>query len=557
MADYTTEMLYRLCSQDLHGLYAKNAKKFDWIASRCDEDTISRPTFSAALTHYQKSGRTPGSIDALIKYVVINPDGVAEFEKTEAIEQDLRGLLNYEPDNSLDDNLLLDALFSDTRKKWDVHIYKTAASISIGARPSPDKYKAIGPDAATRWLRSELSKLDVNFDEEAEDIQSVDTSKLIHLGSTRDEDNWTFNLNVQPLSAIEMEEMKWLWPNRIPAGKLTIISGKTDAGKSVCLVDFASRVSAGSDWPDGEKNVYGPRKVLFASSEDDPNDTLAPRFTAAGANFDNVLIPRLTMRSPESDSEHNANLNLKRDLTTLVKAIKANPDIALLVLDPITSYLGDININKDEEVRPLFDRLIQLAAKTGITILGLVHSSKRSDVDAAQKIMGASSVSAAARAAWTFSRDSEDKELYRMALAKGNVLKKKTGFEYRIVDAEVEIRGKKTTHPKIQWGKETDVDANDLLQAERAKARENRDDRASNIAIAVLRETVPGFAADVFKKAEQEGVAQATLYRAKNKLNIESDKSGGRSWWYFPGEKGDPALKPVIVETYIPEEVAV
>ncbi len=74
MADYAIEMLYRLCRQDLHSLYAKNAKKFDWIASRCNEDAISRATFSAALIHYQKCGRTPGSVDALIQYVRINPD---------------------------------------------------------------------------------------------------------------------------------------------------------------------------------------------------------------------------------------------------------------------------------------------------------------------------------------------------------------------------------------------------------------------------------------------------------------------------------------------------
>ncbi len=453
--------------------------------------------------------------------------------------------------------MLLDALFADSRKQWDVQIYKTAAAISIGARKSPDKYKEIGPDAAARWLRGELAKLDVNLDEDEEDIHAVDTSELIHLGSTRDEDNWTFNLNAQLASAVEMEEMQWLWPNRIPAGKIVIISGKPDCGKSLCMVDFVAHITTGSNWPDGERNVYGRRKVLFASSEDDAADTLVPRLKAAGADLNNVLLPKLTMRRPDSDNEHTANLNLQRDLTTLVKAMKTNPDIALLVLDPITSYLGGLNINKDEEVRPMFDKLIQLAAKTGVTILALVHSSKRSDVDALQKVMGASSVAGAARAVWTFSRDSEDKELYRMALAKGNVLKKKTGFEYRIVDAEVEIRGKKTTHPKIEWGKETDVDANDLLQAERAKTREGRDDRASNVAIAVLRETVPGFAADVYKKAEQEGVAQATLYRAKNKLGIESDKSGGRSFWYFPGEKGDPQLLKNVKDCTIPVDMVV
>lgn len=396
---------------------------------------------------------------------------------------------------------------------------------------------------------------------EEENIYKVDTTGLEWFGVTTDEDDFSYTLRVQRASQIKMKEMTWLWPGKVPSGKVTIVSGKADCGKTLCLIDWLARVTTGRDWPDGGKNTQSPRRVMVCSAEDDAADTMVPRMVAAGADLDKVLIPKITVRAKDSENETTGILNMKRDLLMIAKAIKANPDIAVLVLDPSTSYLGGANINRDEEVRPLMDKLILLGQKTGLTILALVHSNKRSDVDAVEKVMGASSVAAGARAVWTFAKDAEDKTLYRMGLAKGNVVKKKTGFEYRIADAEVEIGGKKCTYPKIQWGVETDVDASDMLQAERNKARNGGSDEDSkmNLAIAVLRETVPGFATDVFKKAEQDGVNERAIYRAKDKLGVQSDRSGrgGKAYWFFPGEKGDPTIKTVITETYIPEEAIV
>jgi hypothetical protein len=265
----------------------------------------------------------------------------------------------------------------------------------------------------------------------------------------------------------------------------------------------------------------------------------------------------MTVRAKDSNNEYDSVINIKRDLEMLARVILDNPDIAVLILDPITSYLGGANLNKDEEIRPLMNKLIAIGQRTGLTILALVHSNKRSDVDAVEKVMGASSVSAGARAVWTIARDADDKELFRMGLAKGNVVRKRTGFEYRIVGTPVEINGKMCDCPKLKWEKETDMDANDMLAADRDKSRNGGEDSKLSLAVAVIRETVPGFAKDALIRAENEGIHKRTLFRAKEKLGVETDQSRGRgkAWWYIPGEKGDPALKPVITETFIPEEV--
>ena len=47
------------------------------------------------------------------------------------------------------------------------------------------------------------------------------------------------------LSTVRPERVAWLWPGRIPRGKLTILDGDPGLGKSVLTMDLAARVSRG------------------------------------------------------------------------------------------------------------------------------------------------------------------------------------------------------------------------------------------------------------------------------------------------------------------------
>lgn len=53
------------------------------------------------------------------------------------------------------------------------------------------------------------------------------------------------------LADVEPEKVNWLWPARLPAGKLVILDGDPGVGKSTLAVDIAARVSTGREWPDG------------------------------------------------------------------------------------------------------------------------------------------------------------------------------------------------------------------------------------------------------------------------------------------------------------------
>ncbi|MGQ0635050.1 MAG: AAA family ATPase [Planctomycetaceae bacterium] len=56
----------------------------------------------------------------------------------------------------------------------------------------------------------------------------------------------------QPVARTTRRSVSWLWPGRIPLGKLTLLVGDVGVGKSLLMLDIAARLSRGLAWPDGE-----------------------------------------------------------------------------------------------------------------------------------------------------------------------------------------------------------------------------------------------------------------------------------------------------------------
>ena len=51
------------------------------------------------------------------------------------------------------------------------------------------------------------------------------------------------------------ENIRWLWPGRIPLGYVTLLVSDPGAGKSLVALDIAARVSTGAPWPDQEGQI--------------------------------------------------------------------------------------------------------------------------------------------------------------------------------------------------------------------------------------------------------------------------------------------------------------
>jgi putative DNA primase/helicase len=365
-------------------------------------------------------------------------------------------------------------------------------------------------------------------------------------------------LNIMEAHSIITEELRWLWPFRVPAFKVTLFAGKGGCGKSTVVIDIISRVTRGRDWPDGTKNVWGAKMVLMAFTEDDASDTVVPKLVAAGADLSLIKIISKVSGIMEGKA-YRRPFNLKDDMKLLEKALKENPDIALIALDPIASYYGDRDSNADKDMRPIFEGLQQLCARTETAVLGIIHHNKKSDLDALQRISGAGSMGNVTRAVWSFSRDPENKQEYFMSSAKNNNAPADLGgLKYSMVNVGVRLSsGQEDLKPRIEWLGATDMDANEVDQKTKDVQRVGgADTKIAKMKLWVKAELQAGakLATDMYRAAEREfgeGTGK-TLKRAQVEIGGLTTKAKPY-YWYLPGFEPTEVTSAIAEDPQIPE----
>jgi hypothetical protein len=336
-------------------------------------------------------------------------------------------------------------------------------------------------------------------------------------------------LRVERFADITAERLEWVWPDRIPAGKLTALAGSPDLGKSLVTIDIVARASTGRDWPDSE-NAIPACDVLMLVTEDDLNDTVKPRLMAAGTNMDRVhVITGVEIGDDRRD------FALDTDIKELRKLFQANPKIRLLIVDPISSFLGNADLNKEKEVRRVLTPFAQLAHETGVAVVAVAHFNKTVGVSSIHKIGGAVALVGVPRMVWGLAKNDENPELRLMAKIKGNVSGKESGLSYKIATRKVDIQGKPTEVAVISWEGPTSKTLDEVLSAA-ADPEEGKLRRAIGWLRGLLPQNGRGIlAGEVYRAAKQQGYSDATVRRAKEQLGVKHSKIGGKSMWSLAG----------------------
>jgi putative DNA primase/helicase len=355
-------------------------------------------------------------------------------------------------------------------------------------------------------------------------------------------------------TSIKAEPMTWLWKDRIPDGAITWIVGQPGNAKSLLTIEVVACATTGKQWPDGTPNTMGAVKVLMFCGEDDLAKTVVPRLMAAGADLTKVrFLDRRSFRGTVGDSKvPGRSIDLDQDMETLLGMLKANPDVKLLVADPITGIFGSKKIGKDEEVNPILEELVDLCKVTGLTFLGVSHTPKRTTNSSIEKISGGSSVAGKCRAAFMLSGDpdSDDKHDHVMTLIKGNLTGNQSGMKYRTVAAEVEADGVTIPIVKISWGETTDMIADDVLAAQNSKKDER--DRQQDKCEAFLRTFLakgPQRSPEVYDAAKQLGFGDTTVRRALKKIGGDHvDRRNHGSGYWMTLTSNDEFVEPKATE---------
>jgi len=326
------------------------------------------------------------------------------------------------------------------------------------------------------------------------------------------------------LDSIEPISVEWLWHNRIPLGKLSLIVGDPGLGKSFLMISIASHVTTGKCWPDiGDPVPKG--SVIILTAEDGLADTVRIRADAAGADVKKIkILEGIINKDGEEDF-----FNFLEHLPDLEQAIKKTEDIRLVCIDPITAYLGNVDSNKNSEVRRILAPLASLAEKYKIAIIGISHLNKNTVLRAIYRTMGSLGFVAAARAVWAICMDKNDESWNRRFFMplKTNLSINPISLAFSIVENKVVFE----ENPVY-------VNVEDTLSEERSEETSEL-----NRAISWLKEALedgPVASKDIYKMAKENGISKATLRRGQEKLKVKPNKEGSakdKKWyWKLPDD---------------------
>src|SRR5262245_44800602 len=139
------------------------------------------------------------------------------------------------------------------------------------------------------------------------------------------------------LSDVNMQPIEWVWHGRIALGKHTTIAGEPGVSKSTLLFWIAAAISKGGrPWPCGEGSAP-TGSVIILSAEDGADDTIKPRILAAGGDETKVHVITAT----KGEDGKVSSFTLQQDLQALERLIDEIGDVVLVIIDPLSSYLGD------------------------------------------------------------------------------------------------------------------------------------------------------------------------------------------------------------------------
>jgi hypothetical protein len=335
-------------------------------------------------------------------------------------------------------------------------------------------------------------------------------------------------LNTRRLSDVIATEVEWVWPGRVPKAKLTLLCGDPAVGKTWLALDLVARLTTGRPFPDAPNpfarkdgtqvgSEWPRRDALFVSAEDADDDTIKPRVETLRGDPSRVHTLRFVY---DRATRRRGSLALDLHLEMLSSWLAEHPLVELVVLDPLSAFLGRVDSHRNSEVRGILGPLSKLAEKRRVAILGINHLNK-GEGQALYRAMGSIGFNAAARAVWQVCKDKDDPGRSLFLPVKFNLGPSPSGLAFRL------------SPQGLLWEEgmiETTAD-----EALNGPGRGKVD--AAREFLRELLKAGPMPAAEVFAKAKAAGHKDKSLKTAKAELRVVSTKAGGtgKGWvWALP-----------------------
>ena len=294
------------------------------------------------------------------------------------------------------------------------------------------------------------------------------------------------------MSDVELTPVEWLWKPYLPFGKLSVLQGNPGEGKTYFAMHLAAACTNGKLLPNMER--MEPFNVLYQTAEDGLGDTVKPRLIEAGADLDRVLVI--------DDSEVQLTLSDER----IEKAIIEN-NARLVIIDPIQAYLGaDVDMNRANEVRPIFMRLGQVAQRTGCAILLIGHLNKAAGMQSLQRGLGSIDIAAAVRSVMFIGKLKHDPTMRILTHEKSSLAPPGASLAFSLGD-----------EGGFRWVGEYDITADEMLSGIEPQ-RETKTQQAKDLICTLLAGGKQVLSEDIDKAALERGIPGRTVRDAKREL---------------------------------------
>jgi hypothetical protein len=310
------------------------------------------------------------------------------------------------------------------------------------------------------------------------------------------------------LDTIERKTVDWLWLNRIPVGRLTLLGGDPEVGKSFLSLNIAAAVSRGAALPGGKK-PSGASYVLVLSPEDGYGDTVRPRLEDMGADLSKIAVP-----NPERG--FTANQLRAEFVERVVKAIGP----ALVVIDPVVTFTGKADTSKAWEVREQLAPLMALAEQCSFACLMCGHLNKQDGNKAIYRNSGSIDFVAASRSVLLVAFDAEEPNRRILAHVKSSLVCRQPSLSFYIDE-----RG-------FRWGEEVNMTADELVSPEQSKNRDHQRLEEAKKFLANMLSNGPMPTENIKKRAAGAGISWRTIWRAKDELGVRARKEQFGPWWW-------------------------
>ena len=294
------------------------------------------------------------------------------------------------------------------------------------------------------------------------------------------------------MSDVELTPVDWLWKPYLPFGKLSVLQGNPGEGKNYFAMHLAAACTNGKLLPNMER--MEPFNVIYQTAEDGLGDTVKPRLIEAGADLDRVLVI--------DDSDVQLTLSDER----IEKAIIEN-NARLVIIDPIQAYLGaDVDMNRANEVRPIFMRLGQVAQRTGCAILLIGHLNKAAGMQSLQRGLGSIDIAAAVRSVMFIGKLKHDPTMRILTHEKSSLAPPGLSLAFSLGD-----------EGGFRWVGEYDITADEMLSGIEPQ-RETKTQQAKDLICTLIAGGKQVLSEDIDKAALERGIPGRTVRDAKREL---------------------------------------